>query len=142
MCSNWFMRIGMWLNQRTIDAIRIMAELATVWPQQRRAHELPDGTGITFMNIQKTVHALSLAHLIETQRGRTGGMRLAREPSAITIGEIVRVFEPTDCPVSFLMGDTVDEAISRLLFHAHREFFGPLESTTVADLVARAGQPA
>jgi len=131
----------MWLNQRTVDAIRIMAELASVWPERRRALDLPESTGITVMNIQKTVHALALGHLIETHRGRSGGMRLAREPARITIGEIVRVFEPTDCPVSFLMGDSVDEAIARTLFRAHRGFFGPLESTTIADLVAAPHPP-
>ena len=125
----------MWLNQLTIDAIRIMAELATRWPEQARASDLPAATGITFMNAQKTVHRLGLASLLETQRGRNGGIRLARPPESISIGEIVRAFEPTDCPVSFLAGSAVDFRISSLLFRAHREFFQPLE-TTMLDQVA------
>lgn len=124
----------MWLNQQTVDAIRIMAELAAHWPNRIRALDLPEPTGISFVNIQKTVHALGVATLVETQRGRQGGIRLARAPEAIDIGEIVRAFEPKDCPINFLMASTVDAAISKLLFQAHRGFFQPLEGTSLADL--------
>jgi Rrf2 family nitric oxide-sensitive transcriptional repressor len=126
----------MWLNQLTIDAIRIMAELASRWPAQARASDLPAATGITFMNAQKTVHRLGLANLLETQRGRNGGIRLARGPEAISVGEIVRAFEPTDCPVSFIADSQVEHKISSLLFRAHREFFQPLETVTLDQLAA------
>lgn len=125
----------MWLNQKTVDAIRIMAELALRWPDQVRALELPIKTDITFMNIQKTVHGLALAGLIETQRGRYGGMRLARSPDTISVSEIVRAFEPTDCPVHFLAQDRIERAISAVLFKAHRGFFQPLDELTLAELL-------
>lgn len=121
----------MWLNQQTVDAIRIMAELAVTYPERVRALDLPAPTGITFMNVQKTVHALGVAGLVETQRGRAGGIRLARAADTISIGEIVRAFEPTDCPVSFLETSPIESAVSRLLFQAHRGFFAPLETTTL-----------
>ena len=124
----------MWLNQKTVDAIRIMAELAIRWPDQVRALELPERTDITFMNIQKTVHGLSLVGLIETQRGRNGGMRLARSPDRIAISEIVRAFEPTDCPVHFLAQDAIDRTISAVLFKAHRGFFQPLEDMMLSEI--------
>lgn len=111
-----------------------MADLASRWPEPARASDLPAVTGITFMNIQKTVHQLGLAQLIDTQRGRNGGMKLARAPEAISIGEIVRAFEPTDCPVNFLMGSEIDAAISGLLFRAHRGFFHPLETMALDQL--------
>ncbi|MCA0423751.1 MAG: Rrf2 family transcriptional regulator [Proteobacteria bacterium] len=131
----------MWLNQRTIDAIRLMLELARLWPDRTRAVDLPESTGITIMNIQKTIHALALAGLLETQRGRSGGVRLARQPAAIDIGEIVRAFEPTDCPVGFFAQSPSDAAISRLLFKAHRGFFQPLEGATLADLLTAGTAP-
>jgi Rrf2 family nitric oxide-sensitive transcriptional repressor len=127
-------RGAMWLNQQTIDAIRIMAELATRWPRLARASDLVAVTGISFVNIQKTVHALAIARLLETSRGRHGGIRLARAPDEITMGEIVRAFEPKDCPVSFLMAASVSSGIANVLFKAHRGFFAPLEATTLADL--------
>jgi Rrf2 family protein len=124
-----------WLNQRTVDAIRLMVELGRIWPAQTRASELPALTGITLMNIQKTVHALAIAQLLETQRGRSGGVRLVRPPQAISIGEIVRAFEPTDCPVGFFAPSPVEGAIAGLLFKAHRGFFQPLENATLQDLM-------
>lgn len=127
----------MWLNQQTIDAIRIMADLAARWPVRARASDLPLVTGITLMNIQKTVHQLSLAQLVDTQRGRSGGMTLSRAPQMISIGAIVRAFEPTDCPVNFLVEYELDKAISNVLFRAHRGFFLPLESTTLDQLVRK-----
>lgn len=124
----------MWLNQQTLDAIRIMAELAVRWPRLTRASDLVDVTGISFVNIQKTVHALATARLLETSRGRYGGIRLARGPDEINVGEVVRAFEPKDCPVNFLVASTVSVGISNLLFKAHRGFFQPLEAVTLADL--------
>ncbi|MET0605384.1 MAG: Rrf2 family transcriptional regulator [Beijerinckiaceae bacterium] len=124
----------MWLNQQTIDAIRLMAELAARWPQATKAADLAVATGITPMNVQKTVHALARASLIETERGRHGGVRLVRAVDAISVGEIVRAFEPKDCPANFLVASDRDAAISDLLFKAHREFFHPLENATLADL--------
>ncbi len=124
----------MWLNQQTIDAVRIMAELVSSWPSRVRASDLPESTGISFVNVQKTVHALAQASLLDTQRGRHGGVRLARNPDAISVGEIVRAFEPKDCPVNFLVASTVDSVISGILFQAHRGFFAPLEATMLSDL--------
>jgi Rrf2 family nitric oxide-sensitive transcriptional repressor len=124
----------MWLNQQTVDAIRIMAALAARWPRMARAADLVELTGISFVNIQKTVHALGQAGLLDTLRGRHGGIRLSRAPEGISVGEIVRAFEPTDCPVNFLVASTIDAAVSRLLFQAHRGFFQPLEATALSDL--------
>lgn len=125
----------MWLNQQTLDALRIMAEIAARAPEQVRASDLVDATAVSFVNIQKTVHALGKAGLLTTARGRYGGLRLARPADAISIGEIVRTFEGRDCPVNFLMASTVDAAISRLLFQAHRGFFHPLESARLVDII-------
>lgn len=124
----------MWLNQQTLDAIRLMAELASRWPQAAKAADLAVATDITPMNVQKTVHALGRTALIETERGRYGGVRLVRPADSITIGEIVRAFEPKDCPANFLVASERDAAISNLIFRAHRGFFQPLEATTLADL--------
>jgi len=113
----------MWLNQRTVDAIRLMAELSARWPKAVKAAELAAITGITFLNVQKTAHALARAGLIEAERGRYGGLRLVRAADEMKVAEIVRAFEPADCP---------------LIFRAHRGFFQPLEETTLADIEPRA----
>lgn len=127
----------MWLNQQTFDAVRIMVTLAERWPGLSRAQELADATGITLTNIQKTSSALGQADLIEAVRGRSGGVKLVRRAEQISIGSIVRVFEPKDCPANFLMVRARDIAISDVLFKAHRGFFQSLEQTWLSELVGR-----
>ncbi len=131
----------MWLNQQTLDAIRMMAALAGHWPVFVRAADLSGLTGVSVMNVQKTAHALGVAGLVETARGRRGGLRIARTAETISVGDVVRAFEPKDCPASFLMMSETDDAVSRLLFRAHRGFFGPLEATSLLELTARSARP-
>lgn len=128
----------MWLNQRTVDAIRLMAELSARWPQAVKAADLAAATGITFLNVQKTAHALSKAGLLEAERGRYGGLRLVRSADEIKVAEIVRAFEPADCPANFLLTDQTADPVGKLIFRAHRGFFQPLEETSLADIEPRA----
>lgn len=115
-----------------------MAELSARWPNAAKAAELAEVTGITFLNVQKTAHALARAGLLEAERGRYGGLRLVRAADELKVAEIVRAFEPADCPVNFLMADQARDPISSLMFRAHRGFFQPLEETTLADIEPRA----
>lgn len=127
----------MWLNQRTLDAIRLMAELSARWPHAVKAADLAEATGITFLNVQKTAHALARAGLTEAERGRYGGLRLARPSHEVKVAEIVRAFEPKDCPANFLMTDEASDPVAKLMFRAHRGFFQPLEETTLAEIEPR-----
>ena len=130
----------MWLNQQTLDAIRIMAELAATSPELVRTSAVASSSGITMMNVQKTVYALGQAGLLETLRGRHGGVRLSRAADRISIGEIVRVFEPKDCPANFLPRADADAALARLMFKAHRGFFQPLETALLSEFDIRGPQ--
>jgi Rrf2 family protein len=55
--------------------------------------DVADGFGISKNHLMKVTHRLALAGYIETQRGRTGGFRLAKRPEDINIGAIVRLGE-------------------------------------------------
>ena len=111
-----------------------MAFLAGAWPEFAKAGDIARATGITVLNVQKTASALGQAGLAESLRGRNGGLRLARKAQMIHVSEIVRAFEPGDCPASFLMLSEGSDAISALLLKAHRDFFRPLEAAKLSEI--------
>jgi Rrf2 family nitric oxide-sensitive transcriptional repressor len=56
--------------------------------------EIAHSYGISRNHLMKIVHELSRHGVLETSRGRAGGVWLARPPEAVTVGEIVRLVEP------------------------------------------------
>lgn len=111
------------------DRLVIIAEIAKVY-------RVPEN------HLMKIVHRLAQHGYIETQRGKGGGMRLARQPDAIQIGKVVRhteenmdiaeCFDPhkRDCPM-------LPECILKsALISARMSFLDQLDAYTVADLIA------
>ena len=44
--------------------------------------------------MMKITHQLALAGVLETVRGKGGGMRLAQAPEYIRLGDVIRLMEP------------------------------------------------
>ncbi|MCP5239230.1 MAG: Rrf2 family transcriptional regulator [Rhodocyclaceae bacterium] len=55
--------------------------------------EIAGAYDISRNHLMKIVHQMGAAGLLETVRGRSGGVRLARAPEAISIGMVVRIAE-------------------------------------------------
>ena len=55
--------------------------------------EISERQGISFSYLEQILHKLGKAGLIDSVRGPAGGYLLARKPSELTIGDIVRVLE-------------------------------------------------
>jgi len=89
----------------------------------------------------KVVYELGVAGYIETVRGQNGGMRLARQPGDIVLGEVVRRTEPDIALVPCF--DPINAAcvispackLRRALQQARSAFLAVLDNYTLADLV-------
>ncbi len=55
--------------------------------------EIADRQGISFSYLEQILHRLGKAGLIDSVRGPAGGYLLARKPSKLTIGDIIRTLE-------------------------------------------------
>lgn len=55
--------------------------------------EITERQGISFSYLEQILHKLGKAGLIESVRGPAGGYLLARKPSDLTIGDIIRALE-------------------------------------------------
>ena len=73
--------------------------------------DIADVHGISKNHLMKVVHHLGMSGLVETVRGRNGGLRLNRKPEDINIGEVVRATE-TD----FFMAECFDRANSECVY--------------------------
>ncbi|CAG0967793.1 HTH-type transcriptional repressor NsrR [Methylophilaceae bacterium] len=93
-------------------------------------------------HLMKVVHHLALDGYIETVRGKGGGMRLACEPEAINLGELVRKTEGEGGLLACTDGISsccIQPACNLvgILREAHAALFAVLEKYTLADLVKR-----
>lgn len=95
---------------------------------------------ISHEHLRKVVHHLSQAGLIHGDRGRQGGLRLARDPAAIRVGSVLEDMDkPTaivDChgrnPCRLAPGCRLEAALEE----ARRAFMEHLNRYTLADMVA------
>lgn len=91
--------------------------------------DIADTYGISKSHLMKVVHQLGLAGLVETIRGRSGGLRLGMEPEDINIGAVVRRTEP-----DFMMVECFDRQISECILSPSCELQSALRKATVAYL--------
>ncbi len=101
--------------------------------------EISDLYDISEAHLTKVIHQLGLAGDIETTRGRNGGIRLAKPPKRINVGDVVRRTEDLAL-VTCLNGGAclISPActLQKALNEALGAFLAVLDCYTVADLVA------
>ncbi len=108
--------------------------------------EIADRYGISRNHLMKVVHRLGQEGLVETVRGKGGGLRLARPAEAIRLGEVVRFAEADMAVVpcfevpgagSPAGGCRIAPAcrLAGVLDEALAAFLGVLDRYTLADLL-------
>jgi Rrf2 family transcriptional regulator, nitric oxide-sensitive transcriptional repressor len=82
------------LTKQTDYSLRVLMYLGAHQGESATIEAVAGSYSISENHLRKVVHHLSQKGFIETQRGRGGGFRLAREPGRIGLGSVVREMEP------------------------------------------------
>lgn len=122
-------------------SLRVLMFLALKGDGLATIAEVAKAYGISKNHLMKVTYQLGLAGYVETVRGKGGGMRLARRPQDIVIGEVVRHTEPDMALVPCFAPDDASCAIlpscalRGALSGARDAFLSALDEHTLADLV-------
>ncbi|MGZ3157961.1 MAG: RrF2 family transcriptional regulator [Burkholderiaceae bacterium] len=81
------------LTSYTDYALRTLMYLAINRAHLATIQDIADLHGISKNHLTKVAHQLGQLGLIQTVRGRNGGLKLGREPAEINIGKVVRQTE-------------------------------------------------
>jgi Rrf2 family iron-responsive transcriptional regulator len=129
------------LTRQTNYAMRILMYCAANQEQLSRIPEIAHAYSVSELFLFKILQPLVANGLVETVRGRNGGVKLGRPAEQISLFDVVRVTEEsfamaecfeseTECPL-------VDScALNSALREALNAFFEVLSRHTIADLVA------
>lgn len=82
------------LTVYTDFALRLLIYVAVHPEPYPTIAEIAASYGVSRNHMMKVAYDLGVACYIETVRGKNGGLRLARAPEAISLGELVRRTEP------------------------------------------------
>jgi len=122
--------------------LRLLMYLALERSRLVTTSEVAAAFEVSENHLMKVVQELASAGVIESVRGRGGGLRLAREPGGIRIGEVIRRSEgeapvveclsgrPSSCPIAPVC------KLQGVLANAFEALYEQLDQHTLADLVA------
>lgn len=117
------------LTTYTDYALRTLMHLAANQDRLVTIQDIADVHGIAKNHLTKVVHQLGLLGVVETVRGRNGGIHLGAEPAQINIGAVVRSTEP-----DFFMAECFDKSKSECLYNPSCTLKSVLGSATAAYL--------
>jgi Rrf2 family nitric oxide-sensitive transcriptional repressor len=133
------------LTSFTDYSLRTLLYLSAHRNQLVTIQDIADVHGISKNHLMKVVYQLGQSGMIETVRGRNGGLRLGREPKDINIGALVRETE-TD----FFMAECFDREhdtcpltpncrLKNALWSATQAFLAELDKLTLENMLPDAG---
>jgi Rrf2 family nitric oxide-sensitive transcriptional repressor len=111
--------------------------------------EIAERLQVSKNHLMKIVSELGRQGLVETTRGRGGGLRLLKAPAAIRVGDVVRGaetdFRLVECfdPASDTCTLTPSCKLRKVLRNALAAYFAELDAVTLADIArpARSATP-
>lgn len=138
----------MQLTLHTDYALRVLIYLTEKGDELATITEVATFYDISRNHLVKVVHHLAGANFIQTMRGKNGGMRLARPPEEISVGDVVRKMESNFDIVECFNSENRACAVAPLcalrsvLYQAGNAFLSLLDDYTLADAIVRGEQEA
>ena len=137
----------MQLNQQTDFAFRILIYLAehaatrqaADAPARPKIREIAGFYRVSYNHLMKVANALATHGYVTSRRGKSGGLTLAREPEAISLGAVARDIE-THWEVVECFGTTTDCPLAHgcrlapVLREALEGFWATLDRYSLADI--------
>lgn len=132
----------MHLTTFTDYTLRVLIYLALEPDRLATIPEMASAYGISENHLMKVVHRLARGGTIESVRGKGGGVRLARPPAEIRLGEVIRASEG-DSAIVECFSETANGCriapvcrLSKILGDAFAGLYQSLDAFTLADLCA------
>ena len=103
------------VNQQFATAVHVLTALAFHKKELMSSEALAQSVNTNAVVIRRLLSQLTKAHLVATTRGKSGGVKLAKEPQTITLKDVYLALSPSDpmapreksplkeCPVSCSM---------------------------------------
>lgn len=129
------------LTTFTDYSLRVMMYVAAHPEGRATIAEIARAYDISEHHLTKVVHFLGKEGYLENLRGRGGGLRLARAPSAINVGDVVKLTEGGDVPAECFEREsnccaiTADCKLKFALSDAVDAFYAALRRYTLEDVV-------
>ena len=129
------------LTTFTDYSLRVLIYLGVQDDELATISEIAEAYGISKNHLMKVVHFLGQHGYVETLRGKAGGVRLARPPEAINLGELVRTTEINTALVECLSPDPSDCCIESacalrgILQRSLQAFYSVLDEHTLMDVL-------
>ncbi|MBQ15928.1 MAG: transcriptional regulator [Planctomycetaceae bacterium] len=126
---------------RTVEyALRAIVQLAHVAPDVATTEQISAATQVPEPYLRKVLQALGRAELVTSQRGASGGVRLARGVEDLTILDVVNAVDPIErisrCPLDLKShGDQLCPLHARI-DHALSGIEEAFRNTTLAEVLS------
>ncbi len=131
----------MQLTLFTDYALRSLIFLASKPDENSSVKEIAEHYGISRNHLVKVVHKMSTLGMVESSKGKGGGIKLAHDPAAMRLGDIVKKMENMDIVECFnrdLNTCRISEIcrLKHVMYEAAQNFIKTLNNYTLKDVAA------
>ncbi len=129
------------LTIRTNLATRVLMCCAVNAGRTLRSADIAEACNASGNHLAQVIHQLQVQGFVATQRGRSGGLQLARPASEISIGRVFRLFE-SGVPFAECFAPDTNTCplvsscrLRSFIARAVEAFYAELDQVTLQDLV-------